>query len=396
MPKKCYSLILAALLCIFTLSGLSESEESFPECDGFCYRVLENETAEILEYIREDNQLIIPEELDGHVVSSIGDEAFCLYPPNLSEITLPGTVTHIGSLAFASSYLECVEIPASVISMGDNPFGGCEYLETLTVAEGNPVFCVQDGVLFNRQDHSLVCFPNLLAEGEYTVPEGTEIICGSAFSGVEELTAIHLPHSLKKMGEQAFASCWNLDSIVIPDSVTEIGDAAFQMCAALKTAVLPAGLTRIGSGLFSECSSLETAIIPDTVNEIGPSAFAFCSSLKEIRIPDAVTVIPDEAFLFCEQMKAVLLPENITVIGACAFEGCTLLSEVQIPETVTEIGWKAFQSCKALHSLALPDSITMIGEDAFFNCADDLTIHCSADSYAKTYCEENRIACRSK
>jgi hypothetical protein len=76
----------------------------------------------------------------------------------MEDLTIPASVTHIGSYAFSMTDLEEIEIPAGVVSMGDNPFGYCTSLKTITVAEENPVFYMEDGVLFCRDDHSLVCF----------------------------------------------------------------------------------------------------------------------------------------------------------------------------------------------------------------------------------------------
>ena len=372
----------------------AETEEGKdPECGGFRYRVLEDGTAEVLEYLGEELSLVIPDTLDGYIVTSIGDEAFYHYPYSLEEMAIPETVTYIGSRAFALSDLESVEIPAGVTRMGEkNPFGYCDYLETITVAEGNPVFYTQDGVLFCREDHSLVCFPNMLADKEYTVPEGTVKIRGDAFGGVVDLSEIRLPDGLEEIGEQAFGFCWDLESIVIPDSVTEIGDMAFDYCNSLVTVVLPAGLTRIPPMMFNNCDALRNAEIPETVTEIGAGAFFCCISLQEVRVPSGVTEISESAFEACEQLSSVRIGEGVVKIGEGAFQSCYCLSEVWIPDTVTDIGACAFQSCTALHSLTVPGSVAAIGEDAFFNCAKDLTITGDKGSFAEEYCGENGIA----
>ena len=384
-----WAIVLTAMTAMAEAQGSAESD---PVCDDYRYRVLDDGTAEILEYVGKKHSLVIPETLDGYTVTSIGDETFYHHPYSLAELTIPENITHIGSMAFALSGLESIEIPKSVISMGNNPFGYCDELERITVAEDNPVFYIQDGVLFCREDHSLVCFPNLQANGQYTVPEGTEKIRGSAFGGVEGLTRIILPDGLKEIGGQAFAFCWDLESIEIPDSVTEIGDAAFDTCKGLKTVVLPAGLTRIGTMMFYECYDLEVADIPETVTEIGESAFDYCTSLKEIRIPAGVTEISDGAFEACEQIRTVVIPTGVTKIGGWAFGGCFHLSEVQIPDGVKEIGDQAFQHCSSLHTLRIPDSVKSIGEDVFIDCAEDLVITGSTGGYVQKYCEQNGIA----
>ena len=355
--KKLVSILTAVLLLALGLllpaSAEQAAEAPALESEGFRYRLLEDETAEILAYVGKDLRLVIPDTLDGHPVTSIGEEAFYNYRYSMEDITIPATVTHIGSAAFSMTDLEKIEIPAGVVRMDENPFGYCEQLKTITVAEGNPVFYVRDGVLFCREDRSLVCFPSMLADPEegpavYTVPAGTEILRSRAFGGVDGLSEVILPDSLRVIGFQAFGFCFGLDRITLPESVTEIGDAAFDSCRYLVTAVLPAGLQRIPSMMFYECENLTAADIPESVTEIGDGAFAFCYALEEVRIPDGVTAI----------------------------------------------GPSAWEACESLRSVVLPDSVQSIGEAAFASCAEDLVITCDPGSCARTYCEQNGIAFR--
>ena len=103
--KRILALMLSALLLTGAAAAGGDNEAAEKQSAGFRYRVLADETAEIVEYAGEEDSLEIPETLEGHTVTSIGDEAFCLNPPGLEEIMIPDTVTHIGSLAFAYSGL---------------------------------------------------------------------------------------------------------------------------------------------------------------------------------------------------------------------------------------------------------------------------------------------------
>ena len=404
--KKIALFLTAALclaLCLMIHASAEEGAEApARESEGFRYRLLEDGTAEILKYTGGEYNPVLPETLDGHPVTSIGDEAFYDTGCGLENLVIPATVTHIGSDAFSMTDLAEIEIPAGVVSMKDNPFSYCTSLKTITVAEGNPVFYVQDGVLFCREDHSLVCFPNMAADPEEdervtcTVPEGTEIIRSGAFGGVECLSDILLPDSLRAIAPHSFSYCWGLDSLIIPDSVTEIGEAAFDTCQYLGRVVLPAGLKRIPSMLFYQCENLYEADIPASVTEIGDSAFDFCGSLEHARIPDGVRVIETGVFEGCSSMESVGIPDSVTEIGAHAFNGCSALTGIQIPAAVTKIGEYAFAFCVSLRELVIPDSVQFIGEHAFDFCSKDLVIVCGPDSCAKTYCERNGIAFRVK
>ncbi|MBQ7487139.1 MAG: leucine-rich repeat domain-containing protein [Clostridia bacterium] len=404
---KRIALFLTAMLCLalcLTISALAEESAEKPvlESEGYRYRLLADGTAEILEYTGDAFQLILPETLDGHPVSSIGEEAFYGSHYSMEHLTIPASVTHIGSGAFSMTDLTEIEIPAGLVSMGDNPFSYCTSLKAITVAEDNPAFYVQDGVLFCREDHSLVCYPNLAVEPAvdayetYTVPAGTEIIRGNAFGGVEVLSDIFLPDSLRLIGPQSFGFCWGLNSLTIPDSVTEIGNAAFDSCKNLDRVTLPSGLKRIPSMLFYQCESLTAVDIPDSVTEIGDSAFNFCGSLEHVRIPDGITAIETAVFEGCHSLKSVTIPDSVTEIGDFAFCSCTALAGIHIPAAVKRIGAYAFSDCHSLTELAIPDSVQSIGEHAFDSCPERLVITCGPDSFSKTYCEQNSVAFRTE
>lgn len=73
-----------------------------------------------------------------------------------------------------------------------------------------------------------------------------------------------------------------------------------------------------------------------------------------------------------------------------AFSWCSNLKSITIPNSDTSIGVCAFYACGSLISIIIPDSVTSIGTGAFSYC-DKLTIYGTANSYAKTYAEDNNI-----
>ena len=89
-------------------------------------------------------QLIIPEKVNGHVVTAIGDEA--LWGVDVKSITLPDTVKSIGRHAFRScDKLETIRIPEGVTSIENSVFMDCISLKDVTIpssvtAIGNRAF----------------------------------------------------------------------------------------------------------------------------------------------------------------------------------------------------------------------------------------------------------------
>ena len=202
---------------------LSMADEKTFKSGDYRYCILEDGTAEITRYSGRDRVLKIPNTLDGKTVTSIGYVAFSGCSA-LTNIELPDSVTSIGNEAFSGcSALTSIELPDSVTSMGVNPFAGCGSLKNIQVSPEQPVFAVIDGVLFNKAEKSLICYPAGKREKVYEVPQGIQQIKSGAFYGCSALTTIELPDSVTSIGDAAFAECSALTSIELPDSVTSIG-----------------------------------------------------------------------------------------------------------------------------------------------------------------------------
>ena len=53
---------------------------------------------------------------------------------------------------------------------------------------------------------------------------------------------------------------------------------------------------------------------------------------------------------------------------------------------------RTFYECSSLTSVMIPESVIEIDDNAFSNYYTNLTIHCTAGSYAENYAKENGIA----
>lgn len=82
-------------------------------------------------------------------------------------------------------------------------------------------------------------------------------------------------------------------------------------------------------------------------------------------------------------------------IGQRAFEGNQSLAAVVVPEGITEIDWFAFYNCIALQEISLPQSLSVLGHAVFDGCAD-LTVVCTARSYADEYARSYGITVVNK
>ncbi|MBR2589865.1 MAG: leucine-rich repeat domain-containing protein [Clostridia bacterium] len=176
---------------------------------------------------------IIPNEINGLPVTSIGSSAFygC---SGLTSITIPDGVTSIGNDAFyGCSGLTSITIPDGVTSIGSSAFYGCSGLTSITI------------------------------------PDGVTSIESFAFSGCSGLTSITIPDGVTSIGNDAFSGCSGLTSITIPDGVTSIEGWAFYRCTNLETVRLGKGITSIGDDCFKYCNKIKTVILSKGFNYSG-------------------------------------------------------------------------------------------------------------------------------
>lgn len=101
-------------------------------------------------------------------------------------------------------------------------------LTNIIVDENNANYADIDGVLFNKDKTTLLCYPRGKTATEYIVPDGTRTIGASAFEDRKEyLKKIVLPDSVVAILYHAFDAC-SATCINIPKNVETMGDKVFR------------------------------------------------------------------------------------------------------------------------------------------------------------------------
>ncbi|MBR6980251.1 MAG: leucine-rich repeat protein [Prevotella sp.] len=359
--------------------------------------------------------VVVPETVDiggeSRPVTAIGDYAF-LGATSLTSVTLPTTVTFIGSTPFANS----------------------TRLTDITVADDNPAFCSDDGVLFNKSRTILIACPAAKV-GDYAVPVTVDSIANSAFYGCAKLTSLTLPSTVSRIGFFAFRGCSKLttmtipegvetirngtfhscrlmETVSIPSTVATIEDAAFFYCQSLKAITFPAALRTIGSNAFDECVSLSDVLLNEGLQAIGSKAFSR-TKLTHVIIPSTVSAIGEAPFSSCMSLEAIevdagntdyraidgvlfdtavsrliccpagktgdyVMPATVIVVEGSGFFSCRQLTSVQMSPALDSLGFSAFNGCWGITELKLPHTVKYIGENAFNNCTELASLTCHA------------------
>ncbi len=242
------------------------------------------------------------------------------------------------------SALTAFEIPAFITEMNFAAFGSG--LETLTVAEGNPVYSAFGNLLFNKEATELLFIPQSVTE--LTFPLTITEIGESAFENNKAITAVTLPAGCTTIGKNAFNGCTALQSVTLNNALTEIGENAFRGCTALAGVTFGNALTEIGAYAFSDCTALQSVTFREGLESIGSRAFSGCTALSELSFPASLKTIGEYTFYNCGALQNITFKEGLESIGSRAFSGCKALSELSFPDSLQEIGQFAFEDCNSL------------------------------------------------
>ena len=169
---------------------------------------------------------------------------------SLTSISIPTSVTSIYHRAFdGCSQLTSITIPVNVSSVSYSAFDNCSSLNAINVNSSNSNYSSTNGVLFNKNQTTLIRYPEGKS-GSYTIPNTVTSIGDASFYQCSKLSSVTIPTSVKTIGGSAFSQCDSLVFVSVPDSVTEIGSGAFYGCNFLKSVVIGTGVNFIGNGAF--------------------------------------------------------------------------------------------------------------------------------------------------
>lgn len=172
---------------------------------------------------------------------------------NLTSVSLPNTLTEIGTAAFHNANkLTSITIPDSITKISYSTFQHCSSLTSVNL------------------------------------PDSVTLIDGEAFWGCSSLTSIRIPDGVTEIGYDVFTLCNSLTEISLPGNEITFGDNA--LGSKVKRLEIRKGLRVLGDWInetINEQWHLESLVLPDTLEEITDScnipkdAIIFCGSAEQ-------------------------------------------------------------------------------------------------------------------
>ena len=204
-------------------SFVTMSEKASPEAD-FEFNA---EKGMVMKYTGDDETVVIPKELGGIKVVSLGDYLFASHDRNAKKVIIPETVTAIGNFAFS---------------------------QTMII-------------------ESIICYGPI------------EEVGNAAFENCKNLSEIKFVNGIKALGDRCFSFCENLKSFDLGEHLEEIPQGAFQRCGF--SGALSVDVPIIGGRAFAQNAAVTELHLGSRIEKVDVGAFQGMSALTKVYVTDA-------------------------------------------------------------------------------------------------------------
>lgn len=364
-----------------------------------------------------ENRLKIKKAIFEQGVTYLPDLAF-FGAENLTEVTLPETMSATGQSSFAFSGITTITIPASLTDIGRVSLSDCASLESINVDDDNTAYTSEDGVLYTKDMSVLIQYPAGKKAESYELPKTVKEIRQLAFD-MSGLSSVKV-----EKGNNTYTS---VDGVLMSKNkkvLVYYPGAKEGNAADGEQYIIPSHVEELGFCAFSELDNVKYVVVPDTVKKFsdegtfnfhqsdasvvcneGSAAYEHCNKMgikylyypenseqsivpKKNDKPDSDIVIPYSQTTTASPSKGgnlgngivwILYNDGVLNISGdghmpnynymeSPFYNNTDIKSVVIDHGVKSIGENAFVNCSGIQTVSIPESVTVIKDGAFDFC----------------------------
>ena len=206
-------------------------------------------------------------------------ELIVMIDKEITNFTVPETVTKISGSAFAYCDIDILNIGAGVSSIQDTTF---DFMTTTSIVVSNSNSSFKDDndiAILNKNGTILYKYDNNnQTKTTYTIPSTVTTVERYAFTNADKLTSITLPTNLDYIKQGAFSYCNGITTISLPTGIVSTDYQAFYG-SSLQTVTISGS---IGAEAFANCSSLTSLTVSNTTTEVDTALVKNCTALSSI------------------------------------------------------------------------------------------------------------------
>ncbi|MBQ9111903.1 MAG: leucine-rich repeat protein [Oscillospiraceae bacterium] len=185
----------------------------------------------------------------------LGMETFA-YNHDLTQITLPESLTEMSGTAFDHSSLTSLHIPENVNTIHPQLFSFMKKNTEFTVDPDNSQYTAVDGVLYNKRQTILFRYPAAREQDTFFTPDTVQSVEGAAFAYTTNLGMVYFTDNVLSFASNLFMYSKSATAVRFPEALYSLPNQCFVGCMSLRTLLLPVLLGNAQKG-FLETEQLD-------------------------------------------------------------------------------------------------------------------------------------------
>jgi hypothetical protein len=182
------------------------------------------------------------------------------HPRTLRHLVIPDTFVFVDcDTLYGLGNLRSVYIGKRVEQLNSFNFRLCPKLKSIRIDKENPHLKYENGIVLSKDGKTL--WSAYIERPHAVIPNGVEVISGSAFMNDQKLESVMFPKSIRMIKSCVFSNCPKLRSVVLPEGFEKFRVQCFDENLSLKHIDLPSTLTDLGEMTFSDCPNLGTVVL---------------------------------------------------------------------------------------------------------------------------------------